>query len=193
MHTTELHDEPEFLSVLDDRVLDTLAPAIPAADVDELRSRVHGPVYVAGDDGLAAEVATFNLAITHTPAVAVGATCAEDVAAAVSFAVAHDLRIAVQATGHGPVRNAAGSLMITTRRMQGVHVDPLRRTARVEAGVKWDRVLEAAAPYGLAGLCGSSSDVGVVGYTLGGGVGSLGRHFGFAADHVLSIELVTAD
>jgi FAD/FMN-containing dehydrogenase len=193
MSITELHDEPEFLPVLDERVLDSLAPAIPAADVDELRSRVHGPVYVAGDDGLAAEVATFNLAVTHTPAVAVGATCAEDVAAAVSFAVAHDLRVAVQATGHGPVRNAAGSLMITTRRMQGVHVDPLRRTARAEAGVKWARVLEAAAPYGLAGLCGSSSDVGVVGYTLGGGVGSLGRHFGFAADHVLSVEIVTAD
>jgi FAD/FMN-containing dehydrogenase len=193
MSITELHDEPEFLSVLDDRVLDTLAPAIPAADVAELRSRVHGPVYIAGDDGLAAEVAAWNLRVTHTPAMAVGATCAEDVAAAVSFAVAHGLRVAVQATGHGPVENAAGSLMITTRRLQGVHVDPVRRTARVEAGVKWHRVLEAAAPYGLAGLCGSSSDVGVVGYTLGGGLGSLGRRFGFSADHVQSVEIVTAD
>ena len=155
----------------DDAVLDTLAPAIPAADVDDLRSQVHGPVYAAGDDGLAAEVATWNVAIQHTPAVAVGATCAADVAAAVTWAVAHDLRVAVQATGHGPVRNAAGSMMITTRRMQGMHIDPERRIARVEAGVRWIRVMEAAAEFGLAGLCGSSSDVGVVGYTLGGGHG----------------------
>ena len=193
MSITELHDEPEFLSVMDDAVLDTLAPAIPAADVEDLRSRVHGPVYLAGDDGLAAEVATWNVRVQHTPAVAVGATCAEDVAAAVAFATAHDLRVAVQATGHGPVSNAAGSLMITTRRMQGVSVDPLRRTARVDAGVKWHRVLEAAAPHGLAGLCGSSSDVGVIGYTLGGGLGSLGRKYGFSADHVQSVEIVTAD
>src|SRR3954447_22574228 len=163
MSITELHDEPEFLSaVLDDRVLDTLAPAIPAADVEELRGRVHGPVYVAGDDGLAAEVAAWNVAFSHTPAMAVGATCAEDVAAAVAFAATHDLQVTVHATGHAPVRNAAGALMITTRRMQGLHVAPLRRTASVEAGVKWHRVLEAAAPYGLAGLCGSSSDRGAL-------------------------------
>ncbi|MGY1808716.1 FAD-binding oxidoreductase [Blastococcus sp. SYSU D00669] len=186
--------EPESLPVtMDDAVLDSLAPAIPAEDVDDLRSRVHGPVYVAGDDGMAAEVATFNVAVTHTPAIAVGATCAADVAAAVSWATAHGLKVAVQATGHGPVRNAAGSLMISTRRMQGVTIDRMRGTARVEAGVRWVKVLEAAAPFGLTGLCGSSSDVGVVGYTLGGGLGSLGRRYGFAADQVLSVEMVTAD
>ena len=166
----------------------------PAADVDDLRSRVHGPVYAAGDDGLAAEVATWNVAVQHTPAVAVGATCAADVAAAVSWAVAHDLQVAVQATGHGPVRNAAGSLMITTRRMQGVHIDPERRhRPRRRPASRWAEVMEAAAEYGLAGLCGSSSGVGVVGYTLGGGMGSLGRKYGFAADHVTAVEIVTAD
>ncbi|MGY1635358.1 FAD-binding oxidoreductase [Geodermatophilus sp. SYSU D00742] len=173
---------------------DPLLPAaVPAADVDALRSRVHGPVYAAGDEGIAAEVAAWNLAVRHTPAVAVGATCAADVAAAVSWAAAHHLPVAVQATGHGPVRNAAGTVFVSTRRMQGVTVDPVRRTARVEAGVKWERVLAAAAEHGLTGLCGSSSDVGVVGYTLGGGMGSLGRRYGFAADTVVSFDIVTAD
>ncbi len=190
-----LTEKPEPLPsvVLGDTVLDTLVPSFPAGAVDELRSQVHGPVYAAGDDGLAAEVATWNVAIQHTPAVAVGATCAADVAAAVTWAVGHGLGVAVQATGHGPVRNSAGSLMITTRRMQGLQIDPERRTARVEAGVKWVRLLEAAGEFDLAGLCGSSSDVGVVGYTLGGGLGSLGRKHGFAADHVLAVEIVTAD
>lgn len=172
---------------------DAAVPAVPAADVDDLRGRVHGPVYAAGDEGLAAEVATFNLAVRHTPAIAVGATCAADVAATVTWAVAHGLPVAVQATGHGPVRNADGAVLVSTRRMQGVNVDPARRTARVEAGVKWERLLAVAAEHGLTGLCGSSSDVGVVGYTLGGGMGSLGRRFGFAADSVVSFDIVTAD
>jgi hypothetical protein len=189
-----LTEKPELpAALLGDTVLDSLVPSFPDGAVDELRSQVHGPVYAAGDDGMAAEVATWNVAIQHTPAVVVGATRAADVAAAVTWAVAHGLGVAVQATGHGPVRNAAGSLMVTTRRMQGLSIDPERRVARVEAGVKWVRVLEAAAEFGLAGLCGSSSDVGVVGYTLGGGMGSLGRLHGFAADHVRAVEIVTAD
>ncbi|SNS99459.1 FAD/FMN-containing dehydrogenase [Geodermatophilus pulveris] len=169
------------------------AAAVPAADLDDLRRRVHGPVHAAGEEGLAAEVATWNVAVRHTPAVAVGATCAADVAAAVGWAAARGLPVAVQATGHGPVRNADGAVLVSTRRMQGVSVDPVRRTARVEAGVKWEKVLAAAAEHGLTGLCGSSSDVGVVGYTLGGGMGSLGRRYGFAADAVVSFDIVTAD
>ncbi|MGY1984664.1 FAD-binding oxidoreductase [Blastococcus sp. SYSU DS0669] len=194
MSLTELPREPEQpVALLDADAVNALVPPFPAADVDVLRGLVHGPVYAAGDDGLAAEVATWNVAIQHTPSIAVGATCAADVAAAVSWAVARGLRVAVQATGHGPVRNAAGSMMITTRRMQGLFIDPERRTVRVEAGVKWKRLMESAAEFGLAGLCGSSSDVGVIGYTLGGGVGSLGRKHGFAADHVRAVEIVTAD
>ncbi len=194
MSLTDLPRDPEPLTaVIGDDVLDSLIPGYSADDVAELRSRVHGPVHAAGDDGMAAEVAAWNVAVQHTPTIAVGATCAADVVAAVSWATARGLGVAVQATGHGPVRNAAGSVMITTRRMQGVSIDPTRRTARVEAGVKWHRVLEAAAEFGLAGLCGSTSDVGVVGYTLGGGMGSLGRLHGFAADHVTAVEIVTAD
>jgi FAD/FMN-containing dehydrogenase len=74
-----------------------------------------------------------------------------------------------------------------------VRVDPARRTARVGGGARWRDVIAAAAPHGLAPLCGSSPDVGVAGYTLGGGVGPLARRYGFAADHVRAVELVTAD
>src|SRR5215213_2183304 len=113
-------DLPAPRDAVDDAVLRSAQPAFGPADVDELRRSVAGPVLVAG------EVAAWNVAVQHTPAIAVGATCAADVVAAVSWAVAHGLKVAVQATGHGPVRNAAGSLMITTRRMQGIHIDPRR-------------------------------------------------------------------
>ena len=54
-------------------------------------------------------------------------------------------------------------------------------------------VTAAAAEHGLAALAGSSPDVGVVGYTLGGGMGWLGRKHGFATNSVTAIEVVTAD
>ena len=170
-------------------------PPVPAgaAGPAGLARQIRGPVLLAGDERVAAEVAGFNVATTHRPAVVVGATCAEDVAAAVRLAVARGLPVAVQATGHGAVTPADGAVLVTTARMRGVAVDPVARTARAEAGCRWSDVIAATSPHGLAPLCGSSSSVGVVGYTLGGGVGPLARRYGFAADHVRRLEVVTAD
>ena len=77
--------------------------------------------------------------------------------------------------------------------MRGVTIDPGRRRARVEAGAQWQDVAVPAAEHGLAGLAGSAPDVGVVGYTLGGGVGFLGRRYGLSSNSVAAIELVTGD
>ncbi len=161
--------------------------------VAELAAAVAGPVLLPGDDGYAEEVAPFNLAYAVDPAVVVGATGTDDVAAAVRWAARVGRRVSVQATGHGLLADLTGTVLVSTRRMTGVAVDPATRTARVQAGVRWDQVIEAAAPFGLAPLNGSSSLVGVVGYTLGGGHGPMARRFGFAADHVRRFTLVTAD
>jgi hypothetical protein len=155
--------------------------------------RVRGPVFLPGDDGYDAERSGFQTAYRHRPAVIVGAAGADDVAAAVDFAAERGLPVAVQATGHGLTAATDGGLLISTRRMAGVRLDPVAGTARVGAGAVWGQVVEAAARYGLAPLNGSSPGVGVVGYTLGGGVGLLARTFGFAADQVRAVELVTAD
>jgi hypothetical protein len=165
----------------------------PPLAIDDLARVVSGPVLAGDDPQAAAEIMTFNLAVTHRPAVVVGATSASDVAAAVSWAREHGLAVAVQSTGHGPIRSADGAVLVTTSRMRQVTVDPVRRTATAAAGVRWAEVLSAAAPHGLAPLSGSSSRVGVVGYTLGGGMGSLARQYGFAADLVERVEIVTAD
>lgn len=171
----------------------TINPVPADLGLESLAATVRGPV-LAGDHPLAAgESATFNLAVTHRPAVVVGATSAADVAAAVSWAAERSLPVAVQSTGHGPVRGVEGAVLVTTSRMQGVTVDPVRRTAVAAAGARWADVVAATAPHGLAPLSGSSSQVGVVGYSLGGGMGSLARQHGFAADHVHSVEMVTAD
>ncbi|MEU1546485.1 FAD-binding oxidoreductase [Nocardia sp. NPDC005745] len=152
-----------------------------------------GPVFRPGDEGYEAEIAGFQTAYTHRPGLIVGAVHAEDVRAAVEYAARRELPIAVQATGHGLSVATDGGVLISTRRMTGIRIDPARRTAQVGAGVRTGALVEAAAEHGLAPLNGSSPSVGVVGYLLGGGVGLLARQFGYAAERVRTIELVTAD
>jgi FAD/FMN-containing dehydrogenase len=162
-------------------------------DVSALAQTVTGSVYRPGDEGYAEEVAAFNLAVQHTPDVVVAARSADDVAAAVCWAGERDLPVGVQATGHGANPPVSSGVLVSTRGLDEVSIDPERRTARVGAGVKWRKLLDLAAEHGLAGLCGSTSDVGVVGYTLGGGLPVLGRSYGFSSDHVRSFDLVTGD
>jgi FAD/FMN-containing dehydrogenase len=163
-------------------------------DIAALEKEVSGPVLRPGDDSYAAEGATYNLAFAHHPAVIVGATVPGDVQAAVRFASAHGLPVAVLTTGHQAIMPADGAMLITTSRMAAVSVDARARTARVAAGTRWQQVVDAASAHGLAPLNGSSPLVGVVGYTLGGGLSpTLGRAYGWAADHVRAIEVVTPD
>ncbi|MFC4373133.1 FAD-binding oxidoreductase [Nocardia halotolerans] len=152
-----------------------------------------GPVFTPRDAEYAQEVAGFQTAYTHRPALVVGAAHVEDVRAAVEHAARHNLPVAVQATGHGLSAAADGGVLITTGRMTGIDVDARAGTARIGAGVRAGALVAAAARHGLAPLNGSAPSVGMAGYVLGGGLGLLAREFGYAADHVRSIDLVTAD
>lgn len=163
------------------------------SSVSELQLSVRGPVFTPADPGFAQEVAAFNLSTQHQPDIAFGALDAEDVSEAVKWAAGRGMPVSVQSTGHGATNAIQGGLLISTRRMLELSIDPLEKTARVGAGVRWKAVLDLAATFGLMGLCGSTSDVGVVGYTLGGGLPIMGRKYGFASDHVIAFELVTAD
>ncbi|HZM29517.1 MAG TPA: FAD-binding oxidoreductase [Acidimicrobiales bacterium] len=151
------------------------------------------PVLRPGEPAYDARRSGFNLAVDHRPALIVDAAGPDDVVAGVRLAAAARRPVAVMNTGHGPSRPATGAVLVRTDRLRRVDVDPMRRTARVEAGAAWRDVIDAAAPHGLAPLAGSSPHVGAVGYTLGGGVGLLARRFGFAADHVRRLDIVTAD
>ena len=161
----------------------------------KFEARLTGPSFMPDTSGYDSEVAVFNMAVQHHPAVVVGATNADDVAEAVRFASRHDLHIAVLNTGHGPSLPALNNtLLITTSRMSKVDIDAGNRTARIGAGVRFGQLVEAAAAHGLAPLPGSSPGVGVVGYTLGGGASStIGRKYGWASDHVRALDVVTAD
>jgi len=174
-------------------------PPVAAPTVDDLdqrlgalRHRVDGAVLVPGDPGFADAVAGWNLGSTHTPTTVVVAADVGDVIAAVSFAAETGLGLGVQATGHGVALPVDGVLLVTAR-MDHLEVDAESRTAWVGAGCTWAPVLAEAQRHGLAPLVPSSSAVGAVGSTLGGGLGWLARRYGPACDAVRSFEVVTPD
>lgn len=158
--------------------------------LEGLRAHVAAPVALPGEAGY--ERATpWNVAAKVEPAAVVLAATAYDIANTVGFSAARGYRVSVQATGHGAMAVAPDTILVVTSEMASVTVDPVARTARVAAGATWQQVLDAAAPHGLAGLCGSAPGVGVVGFLTGGGIGPLVRTVGLSSDYVRSFELVT--
>lgn len=162
-------------------------------DLDELRARVSGPVLTPADDGFAAEASGFNLATRYEPDAAIGVTNESDVVEVVRFAAKHHLPVRVLATGHGPAEPVTVGLLIVTKRLNTLEIDPVSRVATIGAGVKWEAVQAAAAPLGLTAITGSSPDVGAVGLTLGGGLGPLARSHGYTSDYARSFRVVTRD
>jgi hypothetical protein len=163
--------------------------------LDSLRSTLDGAVALPGDESWDGDRQAWNLAVDQHPAAVAHAEDADDVARVVDYARERGLRVAAQATGHGA--GALGPLdetiLLKTSRMDGIEIDSGARRARVAAGVLAGEVAVRAGDAGLAALLGSSSDVGVTGLTLGGGVGWLARRYGLASNSVIAIELVTAD
>ena len=161
--------------------------------LEELQASLRGAAYVPGDDGYDEGRRAFNLNAHQEPALVVVAAAAADVVAAVRLARRLGLGVGVLATGHGVASPCDGGVLVNTSRMRGVSVDAKSQSARVEPGALWSDVVPKTQAHGLMGLAGSSSGVGVVGYTLGGGYGWFARKYGFAAESVREAEVVTAD
>jgi hypothetical protein len=162
-------------------------------DIAQLRDRIWGEVITPYDSNWDEARQVFNLASDQQPAAIVYAESAEDVAAATRFARKHDMRVAPQTTGHnaGPlIPNLENTLIVKTTRMKGVEINTETRTARVQAGTVWGEVTARLEGTGLAALHGSSPTVGVVGYSLTGGIGFQARKHGMQVNQISAIELV---
>jgi FAD/FMN-containing dehydrogenase len=133
--------------------------------------------------------------VDQRPAVVVQPESESDVAFAVAYARETGLRINVQGTGHNaaPLGDMSQTMLIQTGRMRGVEFDPAGRRVRVQAGAWWEDVVPRASEMGLAALHGSSPNVGITGYSLGGGIGYYARKLGLQANSVTAIEMITAD
>jgi FAD/FMN-containing dehydrogenase len=92
--------------------------------------------------------------------------------------------------GHSTVE---GGIVLDLGGMKGLHIDPERRLAWAQPGLRAEEYTVAAAAHGLATPFGDTGSVGIGGLTLGGGIGWLVRKYGMTIDALVSVELVTAD
>jgi hypothetical protein len=160
-----------------------------------LSTQMSGRVVTPADPDWDATRQVFNLATDLSPAAMALPRDVRDVVTAVEYARVNGLRVAPQATGHNADAFGAldDTLLVDVRELQEVSIDADAKRVRVGAGVKWERVSPQLSELGLAALHGSSPDVGIAGYSLGGGMGWLARKYGLQANSVTAIELVTAD
>ncbi len=115
---------------------------------------------------------------------------ADDVIAAVRWAVDHGCQVTAQPTGHGASPRCDQTVLLRTRALGGIEVDVQRRTATVGAGVKAGELCAALDGTGLTFLCGSNPDPSVTGMTITGGISWFGRAYGLGADSIVSVEMV---
>src|ERR671916_176263 len=166
---------------------------IDGSTLEAFRAGLRGTAYAPGEEGYDEARKAWNLNAHQHPSLVVMAAGPVDILTAVRLARDEGLGVGVMATGHGVASPCDGGVLINTSQMRGVRIDPAAPTARIEPGALWADVIPEAQVFGLAGLVGSSSEVGVVGYTMGGGFGWLGRKYGFNADGVREADVVTAD
>lgn len=161
----------------------------------DLRPGMRGQLLRPGDDGYDAARTLYNAMIDKRPGLIARCTGVADVMAAVNFARANDVMVAVRGGGHSVPGNSVcdDGLVIDLSCMKGIRVDPTGRTARAESGVTWGEFDRETQAFGLATTGGIAGTTGIAGLTLGGGLGYLNRKYGLACDNLLSADVVTAD
>jgi FAD/FMN-containing dehydrogenase len=168
---------------------------LAATDTDDLRRSLAGVVIVPGDSDYDAARRCFNALVDRRPSVIVRCVSTGDVAAALDFAHAHRLEVAVRGGGHNPAGHCVldGGLVIDLSSMRTVAVDPDGRIARAEGGATWLDFDSATQSRGLATPGGVVGSTGVGGLTLGGGIGHLTAQYGLTCDNLVGAEIVTPD
>jgi FAD/FMN-containing dehydrogenase len=169
--------------------------ALGEGTIGDLKDSMRGNVVRPGDPDYDADRAIWNGMHDKHPALIAQCAGTADVIAAVRFARSQGLPIAVRGGAHSIAgfSTVDDGIVIDLAPMQGVLVDPVRRTAKAQGGVTWRGFDHETQAFGLAVTGGLVSSTGIAGFTLGGGLGHLARTHGLTCDNLLSADVVTAD
>ena len=173
----------------------TVPGSLAKEAVEELIAKLRGELLLPEEEGYDKARAIWNGMIDKRPALIVKCAGPSDVIQAVKFAQKHELLLAVKAGGHSFAGRSVcdGGLMVDLSRMRGVRVDPVKKTARAEAGALLSDLDHETQAFGLAVTAGVVSHTGIAGLTLGGGQGYLMNKYGLTIDNLHSVDIVLAD
>jgi FAD/FMN-containing dehydrogenase len=172
----------------------TLTSALDPTAIEALAGGLRGRLIRPEDEGYDAARAVYNGMIDVRPALIVQCSDVADVIAGIDFARKTQIDLAIRGGGHnGGGLGTCEGLVLDLAEMNGVRVDPEKRTATVEGGAVLGALDHAAHPFGLATPAGIISSTGVAGLTLGGGIGHLTRQYGLSIDNLISADVVLAD
>ncbi len=163
--------------------------------LEGLKTRLRGPVIAPGDPGYDESRTVWNAMIDRKPSLVARCLGIADVIACVQFARANKLLLCIKGGGHNiaGLATADGALMLDMSLMRGVWVATQRKVAHAQAGCLLGDVDRETQIHGLAAVLGFVSQTGITGLTLGGGFGYLTRRWGWTADNVVGMDVVTAD
>ncbi|MDX1577970.1 MAG: FAD-binding oxidoreductase [Gemmatimonadota bacterium] len=164
-------------------------------DIADLAARMRGPVLLRDDDGYGEARLVLNPSFDKYPALIARPTGVADVQAAVDFARAYGVLLAVKCGGHSASGKSTcdDGMMIDLSRFRATRVDPHARKVWVAGGSLLGAVDHESMAHGLVTPMGTVSHTGVGGLVLGGGFGRVARRFGLSIDNLLGVDIVTAD
>ena len=163
--------------------------------LEALASMLRGELISPEDRTYDEHRTVWNGSIDRHPALIARCAGVADVIEALRFARSYGLLVAVRGGGHSypGLSVCDGGMVIDLSLMKGVRVDPEARTVRAQAGLVLGELDQEAQPFGLAVPAGFISHTGLAGLTLGGGIGFFMRKLGLTIDHLLSVDLITAN
>jgi len=162
---------------------------------EDLSALSPGNVSVPGSPSYDAAVSLWNGAVGKRPAAIVRCVSSEDVSAVLRYANTNRYAVSVKGGGHDWAGRSLveDGIVIDLSGMKSIEIDPDARTAVVGGGVLSGELVDAAEPHDLVPIVGTARDVGLAGFTLGGGYGPLLNRYGLAADNLLGATIVLSD
>src|SRR5213594_1407109 len=163
--------------------------------ITAFRSALRGDLILRDHAAYESARRVWNGNVDRRPALIARCAGVADVQRAVSFGRTHSLRLSIRDGGHSAPGYGTndGGVVIDMSTMKGIRVDPASRTVRAEGGVLWRDLDHETQAFGLATTGCTVSNTGIVGLTLGGGLGWLMGKHGLSIDNLISADVVTAD
>ena len=176
-------------------ISETREPIVQTDSALLLQRKMRGEVSTFGSVQYEKRRQVFNKAVSKYPIMIVTPKSVHDIIEVIKFANKVSLPISIKGGGHG-IKGAAivdGGVVLDMANFQDISLSADGRHVSVGAGVKNKHLDHFLSRINKVVPLGTCPDVGVIGATLGGGIGFLSRKHGLSCDNVTRFDVIMAD